>query len=122
REMSSRTRMAMVTERGDFEEQHQRLAHRIFALLEELESKKLFKKDKEKIKSRTEELVKIRNEDKKELQDKVKQAGDDVKTALEDQEGLEKQIFKAQKDLGELQQQAETMQYYIRRLEGAGAR
>jgi hypothetical protein len=122
RELSLRTRMAMINERGDFEEQYQRLIGRLYALLEELETKKQFYKDKEGVKTRTAELVKIREEDYKELKGKVGEANDKIKAALMEQETLEQRVFDTQKKLGEILEQTEELQYRVRRMEGVGGR
>jgi hypothetical protein len=122
REMSLRTRMAMVNERGDFAEQYHRLVQRIYALLEELDSRNKFYEDKLALKNRTDELVKMREKDLKDLLAKVIEAERDIRTALEDQETLELQVFETQKKLGELQARTDEVQRYIRRMEGVGGR
>lgn len=122
REMSLRTRMAMVDERSLFEVEYQRLLQRIYTLSEELEAGKLFYKDKEGIRDRTKELAGIRAKDLAELQAQVGKALTELDTALGHQEWWEQQIFDTQKKLGEMQSQAENLQRYIKRLEGAGYR
>ncbi|OAI48162.1 hypothetical protein AYO44_07835 [Planctomycetaceae bacterium SCGC AG-212-F19] len=120
REMSLRTRMAMVDERSRFEIEYQQLVQRLFALAGELETKRLAKADKESILKRTTELVEIRKKDKEELEAMVGQVDLKLKESLMHQEWWEQQVFETQKALGQMQEQAETLQRYIRRLEGAG--
>jgi hypothetical protein len=122
REMSLRTRMAMVDERSLFEVEYQRLLQRIYTLSEELEAKKLFYKDKEGIRDRTKELAEVREKDRNELKNQLGKAETELKTALAHQEWWEQQIFDTQKKLGDMQSQAENLQRYIKRLEGAGYR
>lgn len=122
RDMTLSTNMRMVNERGRFEEQYQRLTQRLFSLLEELESKKLFYNDKVGIKNRTDELVKIRQKDLKDLLAQLKDSETAIAAALDEQTGLEQQVFETQKRLADLQGKTEGLQRYIKRMEGVGGR
>jgi hypothetical protein len=122
RDMTLSTKMRMVNERGTFEEQYQRLTQRLNQLLEELEAKKLLFADKEGIKKRTDELVKIRQKDLAELQTDLTKSQKDIASALDEQTSLEQQVFETQKKLAELQEQTQGLQRYIRRMEGVGGR
>jgi hypothetical protein len=122
RDMTLSTNMRMVNERGTFEEQYQQLTQRLNSLLEELEAKKLLFADKDGIKKRTEELVKIRQKDLAELQTDLTKSDKDIKSALDEQTSLEQQVFETQKKLAELQEQTQGLQRYIRRMEGVGSR
>jgi hypothetical protein len=120
REMSLRTRMAMVDERSMFEIEYQRLLQRIYSLSEELEAKKQYLADSKGIRDRSAELKKIREKDLEDLQGQMGKAETALNTALEHQLWWEQQIFETQKKLGEMQGQAENFQRHIKRLEGAG--
>src|SRR5436190_11804747 len=82
REISLRTRMAMVDERSQFEIEYQQLVQRLYALAGELEAKKLAKADKESILARTTELVKIREKDRDELIGQTGKSKTELDTAL----------------------------------------
>lgn len=117
REMSQRTRLAMIDERAHFEVEYDRLVQRIVTLAEDVFQRQIVLQDKEKLKERSQALVNIRKKDVVVLQNQLDAAKKQVEQARQTQGELEKQLFDAQKALGDLKEKAETLTRTVKGLE-----
>ena len=117
RDMGQRIRLAMLDERRFFEAEYTFLVQRVLTVVEELYRRQQFLKSQQNIKDRNEDLKKIREKDKEELEANLVQANKAVDAALKLQGTLEQQLFETQRVLGDIKQKTEEMERYINGLE-----
>jgi hypothetical protein len=119
-DMAERVRLAMLQDQAAFETSHQKVIKDLQVLAEELQGKKTFLLDQQKLKKKNEDLANARKGERDKLKENLENSRKATEAALAEQARYEKALFEARRRLRDAAAANQKLEEEIRGREKVG--